>query len=102
MASAGTAGSDLAAGVLAGDRTTIGRAITLVESTLPAHRADAAELLDVLLAHSGDAHRVGVTGVPGVGKSTFIEALGLQRGALLNQLEEAGAGRARRAAGGGR
>lgn len=78
MASGVTAASDLAAGVLAGDRTAIGRAITLVESTLPAHRADAAELLDVLLPHSGDAHRVGITGVPGVGKSTFIEALGLQ------------------------
>ncbi|MEM9203379.1 MAG: methylmalonyl Co-A mutase-associated GTPase MeaB [Actinomycetota bacterium] len=69
---------DLAAGVLAGDRTAIGRAITLVESTLPAHRADAAALLEELLPHSGDAHRVGITGVPGVGKSTFIEALGLQ------------------------
>ena len=70
--------SELAAGVLAGDRTAIGRAITLVESTLPAHRADAAALLDELLPHSGDAHRVGITGVPGVGKSTFIEALGLR------------------------
>ena len=70
--------SDLAAGVLAGDRTAIGRAITLVESTLPAHRADAAALLEELLPHSGDAHRVGITGVPGVGKSTFIEALGLR------------------------
>ena len=64
--------------MLAGDRTAIGRAITLVESTLPAHRADAAALLDELLPHSGDAHRVGITGVPGVGKSTFIEALGLR------------------------
>ena len=64
--------------MLAGDRTAIGRAITLVESTLPAHRTDAAALLEDLLPHSGDAHRVGVTGVPGVGKSTFIEALGLR------------------------
>ena len=78
MASGVAAPSDLAAGVLAGDRTAIGRAITLVESTLPAHRADAAELLDALLPHSGQAHRVGITGVPGVGKSTFIEALGLR------------------------
>ena len=70
--------SDLAAGVLAGDRTAIGRAITLVESTLPAHRAEAAALLDVLLPHAGNAHRVGITGVPGVGKSTFIESLGLK------------------------
>ena len=78
MASEVTAASELAAGVLAGDRTAIGRAITLVESTLPAHRVDAAALLDQLLPHSGDAHRVGITGVPGVGKSTFIEALGLR------------------------
>ncbi|NDH96433.1 MAG: methylmalonyl Co-A mutase-associated GTPase MeaB [Actinobacteria bacterium] len=78
MASGGTVPSDLAAGVLAGDRTAIGRAITLVESVLPDHRVDAAALLDELLPHSGDAHRVGITGVPGVGKSTFIEALGLQ------------------------
>ncbi len=78
MASGARAASDLAAGVLAGDRTAIGQAITLVESTLPAHRANAAALLDELLPHSGNAHRVGITGVPGVGKSTFIEALGLQ------------------------
>ena len=78
MASGDGAASGLAAAVLAGDRTATGRAITLVESTLPAHRADAAALLDELLPHSGDAHRVGITGVPGVGKSTFIEALGLQ------------------------
>ena len=78
MDSGGTVPSDLAAGVLAGDRTAIGRAITLVESVLPEHRVDAAALLDELLPHSGDAHRVGITGVPGVGKSTFIEALGLE------------------------
>ncbi|MGB1630335.1 MAG: methylmalonyl Co-A mutase-associated GTPase MeaB [Acidimicrobiales bacterium] len=77
-ASGDSARSELAARVLAGERTAIGRAITLVESTLPSHRADAAALLDELLPHSGDAHRVGITGVPGVGKSTFIEALGLQ------------------------
>ena len=78
MDSGGTVPSDLAAGVLAGDRTAIGQAITLVESVLPEHRVEAAALLDELLPHSGDAHRVGITGVPGVGKSTFIEALGLQ------------------------
>ncbi|MDW3219605.1 MAG: methylmalonyl Co-A mutase-associated GTPase MeaB [Acidimicrobiales bacterium] len=63
-------------GVLAGDRTAIGRAITLVESTRPDDRARAAAVLDVLLPHTGGAHRVGITGVPGVGKSTFIESLG--------------------------
>lgn len=66
----------MARGVLAGDRTAIGRAITLVESTLPDHRRRAAALLENLLPHTGDAHRIGITGVPGVGKSTFIEALG--------------------------
>jgi LAO/AO transport system kinase len=68
----------VADGVLAGDRTAIGRAITLVESTRADHRRDAAILLDVLMPHAGGATRVGITGVPGVGKSTFIEALGLQ------------------------
>lgn len=63
-------------GVLAGDRTAIGRGITLVESTLPADRARAAALLEALLPHTGGAHRVGITGVPGVGKSTFIESMG--------------------------
>jgi LAO/AO transport system kinase len=64
--------------VLAGDRTAIGRAITLVESTRADHRKDAAVLLDALMPHAGEATRVGITGVPGVGKSTFIEALGLR------------------------
>ncbi|WP_433869510.1 methylmalonyl Co-A mutase-associated GTPase MeaB [Saccharopolyspora sp. CA-218241] len=63
-------------GVLAGSRTTLARAITLVESTRADHRALARELLVELLPRSGGAHRVGITGVPGVGKSTFIEALG--------------------------
>lgn len=66
----------LVTGVLAGDRTAIGRAITLVESTLDSHRARAAAVLAALLPHAGDAHRIGITGVPGVGKSTFIESLG--------------------------
>ncbi len=64
------------AGVLAGDRTVLGRAITLVESTKPAHQELAQELLVRLLPRSGEAHRVGITGVPGAGKSTFIDALG--------------------------
>jgi LAO/AO transport system kinase len=63
-------------GVLRGDRTAIGRAITLVESTKPEHRVLAQEVLLALLPHAGDAHRVGITGVPGAGKSTFIDALG--------------------------
>ena len=65
-------------GVLAGERTWIGRAITLVESTRSVDRAPAATLLQRLLPATGDAHRVGITGVPGVGKSTFIDELGTQ------------------------
>ena len=63
-------------GVRDGSRAYIARAITLVESTRPDHRALAQQLLVELLPHAGDAVRVGITGVPGVGKSTFIEALG--------------------------
>jgi LAO/AO transport system kinase len=65
-----------AEGVLTGDRAMLGRAITLVESNAPVHRARAQEVLRRLLPHAGRAIRVGITGVPGVGKSTFIEALG--------------------------
>ncbi|GEO80797.1 methylmalonyl Co-A mutase-associated GTPase MeaB [Pararhodospirillum oryzae] len=65
-------------GVRAGDRATLARAITLVESRRPDHQALAQTLLTHLLPFSGHAHRVGLSGVPGVGKSTFIEALGCQ------------------------
>jgi LAO/AO transport system kinase len=63
-------------GVLAADRSTLGRAITLVESTRPDHQRQAEALLSSLLPHTGGAHRVGVSGVPGSGKSTFIDAVG--------------------------
>jgi len=66
----------LAASVRAGDRRALARAITLVESSRPDHRADAARLLDAVLPATGGAVRVGISGPPGVGKSTFIEALG--------------------------
>ncbi|MCB9545871.1 MAG: methylmalonyl Co-A mutase-associated GTPase MeaB [Myxococcales bacterium] len=66
----------LVAGVEAGDRAALAQAITRVESSRPEHRRDAAELLTRLLPRTGGALRVGLTGVPGVGKSTFIEALG--------------------------
>jgi LAO/AO transport system kinase len=58
-------------------RRAIAKAITLLESTRADHRAQGDELLSALLAHSGKSFRLGISGVPGVGKSTFIEALGL-------------------------
>ncbi|MFI1978331.1 methylmalonyl Co-A mutase-associated GTPase MeaB [Streptomyces wedmorensis] len=63
-------------GVLGGKRALVARAITLVESTRPQHRALAQELLTTLLPHSGKAVRIGISGVPGVGKSTFIDTFG--------------------------
>ena len=68
---------DLAAAVRGGDRAALPRAITLLESTRADHREQAQQLLLELLPDSGNAHRVGITGVPGVGKSTSIEALGM-------------------------
>lgn len=63
-------------GIVDGSRAWIARAITLVESTRPDHRAHAQKLLTALAPRAGCARRVGITGVPGVGKSTFIDALG--------------------------
>lgn len=68
--------AELARRVIDGDRTSISRAITLVESTRADHRSDARELLAELAPKAGHAIRLGISGVPGVGKSTFIEALG--------------------------
>jgi LAO/AO transport system kinase len=68
--------SDLAKQVVDGDRRALARAITLVESTRADHRAEAEALLAEVLAHVGGAVRVGISGAPGAGKSTFIEALG--------------------------
>jgi LAO/AO transport system kinase len=62
--------------ILSGDRSALARAITLVESTRPDHAAAATALLDELLPYTGRSKRIGVSGTPGVGKSTFIEALG--------------------------
>jgi LAO/AO transport system kinase len=66
----------LVAGIRDGRRAAVSQAITLVESSRPDHRASARELLAELTPYSGGAVRIGISGVPGVGKSTFIEALG--------------------------
>jgi LAO/AO transport system kinase len=63
--------------LLDGNRRALAKAITLVESTLDTHREQAQEILEQVLPHSGDSIRIGISGVPGVGKSTFIEAFGL-------------------------
>jgi LAO/AO transport system kinase len=67
----------LASAVLAHDRRALAKAITLVESTRADHQDAAQRLLELLLPHTGHAVRIGITGVPGVGKSTFIESFGL-------------------------
>ena len=69
--------SAITAGNAATQRRAIAKAITLLESTRPDHRAQADELLTQLLPRTGRSFRLGISGVPGVGKSTFIEALGL-------------------------
>ncbi|MGL4907892.1 MAG: methylmalonyl Co-A mutase-associated GTPase MeaB [Bacteroidales bacterium] len=63
-------------GILSGNRVILGRAITLVESTLSEHQAMAQEIVERCLPHTGKSIRIGITGVPGAGKSTFIEAIG--------------------------
>lgn len=68
--------ADLATRLVAGERTALARAITLIESRRSDHRAAAEDLVQAILPKTGRAMRVGVTGVPGVGKSTTIDALG--------------------------
>ena len=67
---------DLTAGILAGNITALSRAITLIESTNPLHLDKANHIITACLPHSNRSIRIGITGVPGVGKSTFIEAFG--------------------------
>jgi len=69
--------SELSRQLVDGDRRVLARAITLAESTRADHRADAEQLLAEILPHSGKAVRVGISGSPGAGKSTFIEAFGM-------------------------
>lgn len=67
----------LVEGVLARQLRPLAKAITLIESSRPDHQRRAEAVLQALLPHTGGALRLGISGVPGVGKSTFIEALGL-------------------------
>jgi LAO/AO transport system kinase len=62
--------------ILQGDRITLSKAITLAESTLPEHIEQSQKIIEQLLPHTGKSIRIGITGVPGVGKSTFIDAFG--------------------------
>jgi LAO/AO transport system kinase len=68
--------TDFHGGILSGNRVILSQAITLVESTLDSDQELASELVQSLISHSGKSIRIGITGVPGVGKSTFIEAFG--------------------------
>ncbi len=77
---------ELVDGILHGDRTLLSRAITLIESTLPAHQEKAQTVLERCLPYSGKSVRLGITGVPGAGKSTVIEALGTKLTALNHQV----------------
>lgn len=63
-------------GVLAGDVAALARTITVIESDLPSDGELAAQILDALLPHTGKSRRIGITGVPGVGKSTFLDTMG--------------------------
>src|SRR6056300_1700693 len=68
--------SRLTEGILNGDRVLLSQAITLIESENPEHQNIAQQIIENCLSHAGKSIRIGITGSPGVGKSTFIEALG--------------------------
>lgn len=70
--------ADFLAGIKAGDRSILGKAITCIESKKEEDKAFAKALINACLPHSGNAKKIGITGAPGVGKSTFIETLGVQ------------------------
>lgn len=70
--------SEYVDGVLAGNKVVLSRAITLVESTLPSDQDLAEQVVNNIMGHTGNSIRIGITGVPGVGKSTFIESFGIE------------------------
>lgn len=72
-------------GILNGDRAVMGRAISVIESDLPSDKVLAEQILDGVLPRTGNSRRIGITGIPGSGKSTFIDALGMH---LLHELGE--------------
>ncbi|MFN9801430.1 MAG: methylmalonyl Co-A mutase-associated GTPase MeaB, partial [Bacteroidota bacterium] len=76
----------LAAALRTGDRSALARAITLAESNHPDHRSFSARLIREILPHTGHSVRIGITGVPGVGKRTFIEAFGMHLTALGHRI----------------
>ena len=77
---------ELVDGIIHGDRVMLSRAITLVESSLPEHSRKAQQVIQQCLPYSGKSIRVGITGVPGAGKSTTIEALGKMLTSLNHKL----------------
>lgn len=77
---------DYVQGITSGNRMILGRAITLVESTLPEHHQMAQQIIERCLPYAGNSIRLGITGVPGAGKSTFIEAIGSYITGLNNRL----------------
>ena len=77
---------DFVHAILKGDRIILSQAITLVESNKPAHQHQAQQIINACLPHSGKAIRVGITGTPGVGKSTFVESIGQQVTSLGHKL----------------
>jgi LAO/AO transport system kinase len=64
--------NDYISGILSGNIAVLSQAITLIESSLPLHRAIAQQIIEICQKHSGNSLRIGITGVPGVGKSTLI------------------------------
>jgi LAO/AO transport system kinase len=71
--------ADFKAGILAGDRVVLAQAITLIESELPEDQILATDLIQEILPFTGNSFRIGITGVPGVGKSSFIEVFGIRQ-----------------------